>query len=432
MIGMGRYTSLALLVGIGAATAAVSACSSVVFIDNPGAGAGSATGGAGGATTSSTVGPITTSTSTSTSSTGGQGGAGGEPGLGGACGTVSHETTLSKREADIIFVIDNSGSMSEEINAVEANINVNFAQIIGSSNVDYRVIMLTTHGVAPFDVCVAPPLSGTTNCAAAPVNVPGQFYHYSLNIQSHDSVCKALHSMYGAAPDDFGMAPNGWNDWLRPAAVKIWVEITDDSMACGFEGTTFDDGNDVQQGQQAAIAWDQKLLGMNHTQFGTPAERNYLFYSIVGMPENGNMLPYEDNAPVETGTCFSGEAAGTGYQWLSKGTGALRFPVCSFQSYDAVFNDIAAGVIEVTAVPCEWDMPEPDFGEIYDYDTLDIGYTVNGMGEPQSFNRVDNESQCTVGAYYVEPEHHVVLCPQACDVVRADNEAELSANVWCE
>ncbi|MGQ0505643.1 MAG: hypothetical protein ACT4TC_10010, partial [Myxococcaceae bacterium] len=55
------------------------------------------------------------------------------------------------RPVDIIFVIDNSGSMTSEIQEVERNINVNFAQIIQASGVDYRVILIAKHGSATVD-----------------------------------------------------------------------------------------------------------------------------------------------------------------------------------------------------------------------------------------------------------------------------------------
>jgi hypothetical protein len=419
MISMGWLGNCALPMGVGAAALAMAACSSVVFLDS----SPESEPGPGGATS--------TASSTVTVGTGGQGGVGGAP-AGDACATINHETELGKKPADIIFMIDNSSSMGEETMGVEANINVNFAQIMGISDVDYQVLMVTKHGWGGFDVCVEPPLSGTTDCGGPPINVPGRFYHYSMEVESHDSLCKVLDGMYGSKVDDFGLAPNGYDQWLRPAAVKIFVEISDDGVTCTHNGQQFDDGDDIQQGQQAAAAWDQTLLLMNPVQFGSQLERNYLFYSIVGMWWKNDKSAYAPDEPVVNAPCPGGVAGGTGYQWLSKGTGALRFPVCSHESYDAVFSDIAAGVIDVTAVPCEWDMPEPAPGDTYDPDTIDVTYAANGMGTPTHFTPVDNEGQCVSGGFYIEPGPHVVLCPQTCDTVRADNNAELEANVWCE
>src|SRR5262245_6930140 len=59
-----------------------------------------------------------------------------------ACAAVTAMAVLVKRPVDVIFVVDTSGSMTEEIDGVEKNISVNFANIIATSGLDYRVIMV--------------------------------------------------------------------------------------------------------------------------------------------------------------------------------------------------------------------------------------------------------------------------------------------------
>src|SRR5678815_3087001 len=57
-------------------------------------------------------------------------------------GTCASRVTEAKHaEVDIIIVVDTSGSMSEETAQVRANLN-NFASSIGSSGLDYRVIVI--------------------------------------------------------------------------------------------------------------------------------------------------------------------------------------------------------------------------------------------------------------------------------------------------
>src|SRR5262245_41447423 len=68
---------------------------------------------------------------------------GNSSGQGGSCADVVVEASTVKNPADIIFMVDNSGSMTDENAAIEQNINVNFAAIMGSSGVDYQVIMIT-------------------------------------------------------------------------------------------------------------------------------------------------------------------------------------------------------------------------------------------------------------------------------------------------
>jgi hypothetical protein len=428
---MNRKTALAALASLGAIAFGVYACSedgsSEVEPSTAGPGQGGATStssGEGGDPSTITV---------------GQGG--GQGGEGGSCADLVVEATYDLKPADIIFIIDNSGSMSDEIAGVENNINVNFANIIQSSGVDYQVIMLTNHGVGStgisYLVCIDPPLSGTTNCSGAPVNVPGQFYHYSVDIQSWDSVCKIFNTLYGpnsgGEADAYNFAPGGWATWLRPEAVKVFVEITDDQMNCTW-GTHTLNGSTAANGQTAALEFDSTLLGLAPAQFGTTADRRYIFYSIVGIgakPMPNELDGYTEFEPIVTTTCPTAYNAAYGYQWLSKGTGGLRFPVCS-PSYDAVFQDIAAGVIDAVQVPCEFDIPDPPKGEMLDLDTIDVLYTPGGNGTTQTWTKVDSASLCGPSKFYIdEAAGKIILCPQACAVVEADIEAKLEVKIEC-
>jgi hypothetical protein len=395
----------------------------------------SGTGGAG--TGTSMGGNVTTNVGGSFQTSGGSGG----EGTGGSCADVVVEANIEFKPADIIFVIDNSGSMSSEIAGIEQNINVNFASIIQSSGVDYQVIMVTDHGTGTYDVCVGPPLSNTTDCAGPPQNVMGQFYHYSVNVQSWDSVCKMFNTMFGpqggGEADAYGLAPGGWITWLRPEAVKVFVEITDDRMQCTWQTHVMNDQNTVVDGQTAALEFDQTLLGLAPGQFGTVAARNYIFYSLVGMPPKTVPTdPYTEFEPVTLGTCTGGVSAGTGYQWLSKGTGALRFPMCQdqAQTYDVVFQDIAAGVIDVTSVPCEFDVPEAPPGQMLDLNTVDVLYTPGGNGQVQTWTKVDSPSLCGPNKFYIDESldpDRIILCPQACSVVEADEAAKIEVKIEC-
>src|SRR5690606_32550703 len=85
---------------------------------------------------------------------GGSGGAGGSllatggtGASGGGCVNLVVAAERTKRPVDVIFLVDNSGSMAEEVDGVEQNINVSFAEIFEALALDYRVIMVTDHGV---------------------------------------------------------------------------------------------------------------------------------------------------------------------------------------------------------------------------------------------------------------------------------------------
>src|SRR6185369_8729595 len=139
------------------------------------------------------------------------------------------------KTVDVIFIVDNSSSMEDEIKAIRANINQNFAQIVQASAVDMRVILLSLYGTTGTNICIGPPLAGTecgTGLGLGGTN-SDVFFHYSVDIESTDSLCLILKTFDHADADN--RAPNGWQDWLRPDSQKAFVVITDDSAHCTYE-----------------------------------------------------------------------------------------------------------------------------------------------------------------------------------------------------
>jgi len=370
---------------------------------------------------------------------------GSDAGSGGSCVNIEVEAEQTVLPADIIFMIDNSGSMSAEISSVEQNINVNFAAIIGASGVDYQVIMVTDHGSSSLEVCIGPPLSTTANCNGAPGDVANQFHHYDINVQSWDSLCIALDTLYGTnnggEADEQALHPEGWSKWLRQNAIKVFVEITDDDINCTWNGTQLFDYSDPNpqsptgMAAQTAIDFDQLLLQEAPAQFGTTAARNYQFYSIIGINEKPNPLEaWQPGEPIigtsGTDDCDTASGPGWGYQWLSKGTNGLRFPVCQFSSYDAVFQAIAAGVVSGASVPCEFDISGNQ--EPIDPNSLLVEYTPGSMGPLETFAQVMGQAACGVNdqAFYIDGDL-VKLCPSTCDKVSADQDAGLKVVAQC-
>jgi hypothetical protein len=386
-------------------------------------------------------------TPTGSGAAGASGGAGGATGTGGldldaghdadltpdaACASVTDEAELTVRPIDIVFIVDNSGSMFDDIAAVQSNINDNFAAIIAAAGVDFRVIMLSL-GVwtdTAEAICIEAPLSSAATCNPIPAE-PGQnppiFFHYSREITSKDSVCKLFGTYDGTLTDDLGLWPDGWSQWLRPEAFKIFVEMSDDGMIC--DG--YDDGDNAPQGTAVAAAFDSDLLALDPTQFGDATTRNYLWHSIVGLPAKAQPGdPYLPAEPIALGTCDTGETPGTGYQGLSILTGGLRFPICEHNSYAPVFNEIANAAIDV-AIACSFPLPEAPAGETIDLDTLEVEYTPGDGSGKQTFVQVDGPSSCAPGAFYLA-DGIVTICPAACDVVQSDGRATVSVLYDCE
>jgi hypothetical protein len=342
-------------------------------------------------------------------------------GLGTCCENASQEA--QRMPVDIIFVIDNSGSMTQEIISVENNINNSFASIIAASGLDYRVIMLSEHGESsgPESICVRSPLSNT-DCSPIPnqpANNPPIFYHYSYPVYSHDSFCKVLDRFDKA--DQYNLAPSGYSAWLRPDAFKIFVEITDDGIDCDWGGYSFDDNDNINDGNSTATQFDQALCNLSPTHFGTTTTRNYMWYSIVCMAANNPATdPWEPSDPMTTSECSSSNcpAPGTGYQALSITTGGLRFPLCEYSHFDVVFNHIADSVI--SSMACQFSVPAN-----VNPQEVSLRFTPSS-GPAQDWPNVADAGSCSGLQWYYNDNNNptmIYLCPQACDLAKNDDGA---------
>jgi hypothetical protein len=351
------------------------------------------------------------------------------------CGTQMAEPEITPKPVDIIVAIDNSGSMTEEIQGVQDNININFAEILGQSGLDYRVIMVAAFGdLADQSVCIEEPLSGIpmggcANPPNEPVNAE-RFYHYSTEIASHDSWCKLLRTYDGALADTFGLAPMGWREWLRPDSFKVFLEVTDDGVDCTSGNWDYDDNNNAD-GENEATEFDEDLRMLDPAAFGETAEaRNYKWYSLVAMAYNDPPeKAYTPMDPLITGECPTAADPGTGYQALSIMTDGLRFPLCDPTNYDVVFQAIANEVVADAKIACDFAIPEPPEGKILDEDSIVVVFTPMGQN-PVALMQVPSPDQCNPMAFYIENDT-VVLCPEACAAAQADKEINITVEFTC-
>ena len=335
------------------------------------------------------------------------------------CATVSAAVELVVQPVDIIVALDNSGSMDDEARAVEANINLNFAGILEDSGIDYRLILISEHRERTLQdtaVCILSPLSTLSVC---PSNAPGpseRFFQYSVEVGSDDSFEVLLATFDGSEEDDFGLAPGGWSEWLRPDAKKVFLEITDDD-ADGSSGDFL-----------------SALTALAPEHFGAdPARPDLVWHSIVGLAEQQVATdPYVATEPVQTAEC-NGDVfnAGTTYQELSRLTGGLRFPICEFAGYDAVFRRIASDVVQGSSNACDFAVPAPPPGRALDLDKVAVSYTPGGGGAPRVFGRVLGSEACRTDAFFVD-DVGVHLCDEACDVVSVDPSAGVDVLFTCQ
>ena len=129
---------------------------------------------------------------------------------------------------DIIFVVDNSGSMIQEIREVEKQINRNFASVIEEAGVDYRVLMVSDYGADPAreapdlpavsqPICVTAPLGlnadadgdGACDEAPFPPSATERFKHFPVLVDSENGPCVLLDYIDGGTFVKIVLNPGG-------------------------------------------------------------------------------------------------------------------------------------------------------------------------------------------------------------------------------
>jgi hypothetical protein len=356
-----------------------------------------------------------------------------EPTVDPACVVSEAQAEVTREPVDVILILDNSSSMTEEAAAVEENLNVAFAELLAASGVDYRVILLSKHRAFPrteFDapaICIDVPLSNLPDCED-PTGVPqptfsDRFFHYSTQIESRDSLDILLDSYeppfdYPWSRDEFDRAPQGWSTWLRPGARSVFLELTDDNS--GLSALTFIAG----------------LQGLDPERFGSNLEApTFTFHSIVGLREKTVATEaYLPTEPVMTERC-SGENqtvanAGPVYQDLSRLTGGLRFPLCEFNGYSVVFQAIAENVADNLALSCTFPVPVPPVGKNLDLEKIAVSAQL-ADGNALRLGRALTDTACGADAFLVQ-DGLVQLCPEACTTLRAEREVSVTVQFACD
>ena len=345
-------------------------------------------------------------------------------GGGEACATQQADAVVTHLPVDIIVVIDNSGSMQDEIDAVSRSINVNFANVLQASAVDYRVILISRHAKKGREtsICVTAPLSANATCPPTPDQpaFTDRFYQYSLKVDSLNSL-ELITTTYDATkPDEFKLAPLGWSAWLRPAATKVFLEITDDNS------TTM-----------SAADFDSKLLALSPDNFGTTAHRKYTFHSIIGIGEKPTptdaWLPSE---PLQTSLCTGNgdtvENAGPAYQELSRLTSGLRFPLCQFNAFDTVFESIANNVASHAGIACEFAIPPAPADRELVLSKVAVSYDP-GDGTPSTtYGQAMSAADCVPDAFYIDAKtQKIELCPEACAAAQTGVKPAINVLFTC-
>jgi hypothetical protein len=300
-------------------------------------------------------------------------------------------------------VIDNSGSMSEEAEQVQANINL-FAEIIATSGLDYRVVLISAAS-GDTGVCVPPPLGngpdGMPSCGSGP---EGRLRAIDRTVSSHN----ALDRMLSTYPQ--------YSDFLRISATKVFIWITDDESD-NYSADTF----------RRAL---QRL---------EPGEMfsNTIHNSIVGYYGETNW------SDQRAGACASLADVGATYLRLSTCVTNAGEPipgcvngriarVCE-ADWRPIFENIAMGVVAGVPIACEFEIPEPPMNQTLDLDDVRVTW-LSGDVVRSTLDHVSNADGCTANGWHLDDPAaptEIRLCPDLCRAVQADSDARLDIALGC-
>lgn len=310
---------------------------------------------------------------------------------GNECAEISDTAMVGMQPADIIVVVDNSGSMDAEAGFVQANMNV-FSSQIFLANIDAHVVLISATNESDAGICLAQPL-GSGACPDDS-NLPG-YLHIPDGVGSNDALQKIIQHHATWAPQ------------MRQTASKHIIVVTDDDS------------------DLSANDFNTQFLGLD------PSHAGYKFHAIAS-PEDPIF------ACLGQTVCCPGlplsAAISQEYIDLVALTGGIFGNLCT-QDFGPVFDQVSMAVVSGAALACEYPIPPPPDGEDFDPDEVNVEFD-DGMGGTLEIGRVDTPAACAGvmnGWYYDVPAAptNIVLCPQTCDTIQGFASASVSIKFGC-
>lgn len=194
---------------------------------------------------------------------------------------------VHSRPVDIIWAIDQSGSMTGEIAMVRQNMNA-FASFISKQKVDYHVILVAMR-TGSMGVCIPQPLAGA-GCANG-----ARFKQLDAYVGSHNALSQTMAQI------------GGIEAFTRTGSLRHFVVVTDD---------------------ESSIKWTQFHAFLQ----ARTGYKDYIYHSIVGLVDKG---------------CVADD--GQQYIALSNQTKGLKFHICN-ANWQQLFNQLAQSVITATTM----------------------------------------------------------------------------------
>jgi hypothetical protein len=391
-----------LVIMLGAGSLAAGACSadpgSGSAASGKGGAAASAAGGAGGFGGGGITGG-SSGVGIDASSSGGSGGI--DPDA--ACSAIDKTAENKLQPADIVFALDNSGSMDQEAKFVQQHMNTFSSGIVGAG-IDAHVVILSAVSGQSNGICIQPPL-GSGQCPDD--DNPPNFLHVDQPVGSTNALVLFISQFASYA------------SMLRPGASKHFVVVTDDNSSI------------------SAASFDQQITPL--LQGVDPQFQKYTFHAIYGYTKPDSFAcvlnPSSDPCCDKSGFGVYTAKVGTVYAELVQMTGGQKGNLC-LQDFLPVFNAVSQAIQQGSTLACEWDIPEPPNGGTIDPTQVNVQFSVGG-GSPQELGYVNGAADCANvqgGWYYDVPANptKIYVCPDTCQVIKSQQDATIKILFGCD
>jgi hypothetical protein len=290
------------------------------------------------------------------------------------CGTVTQMAEVKLGPADIVWIIDGSASMLDELVAVQANISA-FASSIGAAGIDHHVVMLALDDVA----------------ATTPLGADTAHYRFVPALVDSHNALQLLLDQYPS-----------YQPFLRPEAALHFIVVSDD--------------------ESFLLADDFK------TQMEQVAGKKFMFHAIASEDVNGFACVGECGLPIVCG----GFAPGRQYYALADATGGQKISIC-ISDWSQVFGPLQKAVIESAPLPCDYAIPAPPPGESLDPNRVNLDFSAPSAPK-KTFPRAPAQSACAdqVAWFYDDPAAptQIRMCPAGCQAISGGGTIEIK--LGCE
>lgn len=323
-------------------------------------------------------------------------GSGGGTNAGGGCAAVSQTAENKVLPVDIIWAIDTSDSMVNELQAVQDNMNI-FASSILNQGIDVHVVVIAKPGKPDggtiFNpdpgLCIGAPLA-TGVCPGG--SKPPAYQHVEDSVGSNNALNKIINNY------------SKYKGTLRQNAVKYFSVVSDDDATDGPNNS--------------AAAFINSVSTLDPGWFDS-----WKFFGVFCTGACGVFLACADTGKV--------------YNDLVAQKGGIAGDLCGGNSngFAAVFTALAQTVIQGKQLDCAWGIPAPPPGQTFDQTKVNVNYTPSG-GKPGPIYHVNTIADCgPMGGWYYDDNAkptEVRVCPNTCSTIKTDQGGKIDILFGCD